>query len=56
MSDKREMSHMLDGSELIGFAAEKSEGLPVRGTARTSTAKFDKAKSGLSKAVTRSRG
>ena len=54
MSDKREMSRMLEGSELMGFAA-KSDASPIQGSVRTSTAKFDKAKSQLEKSPTRSR-
>lgn len=55
MTDKREMSRMLEGSELMGFATAKSEASPIQGSARTSTAKFDKAKTQLDKSPTRSR-
>lgn len=56
MSKKRNMSCMLEGSDLMGFAGPKGDGSAIQGSVRTSTAKFDKDKNELSKSPTRSRG
>ncbi len=56
MSEKRDVSRMLEGSDLMGFAGPKGDRSAIQGSARTSTAKFDKAKNELSKSPTRSRG